>query len=201
MTMARCTRASSDAAAAMAAQYCEPLPVLRTERLVLRPPVLDDFPLFARILSGPGSEHLDGPAAPDGAWDGFCGYVACWLLHGHGPFTVTRRDDGMGLGFVFLGYEWADEEPELGWFFAEEARGQGYATEAALAVREWGLTLMPTFVSCVRTTNAPSNALAKRVGGVLDDDASARIGGNIWRHGARPGALPGFAQGHLGADR
>ncbi|MEL6217594.1 MAG: GNAT family N-acetyltransferase [Pseudomonadota bacterium] len=184
MTFAACTHAPVGAAATAGSVYRAALPVLETERLTLRVPEVADFTLFARIFAGPGSEFLDGPLPPESAWDAFCGYTACWLLHGHGPFTVTRRDDGAGLGFVFLGYEWEDEEPELGWFFAEEARGQGYATEAATAVRDWGLALLPTFVSCVRHENAASNALARRLGGTIDPEASARLGGNIYRHGA-----------------
>ncbi|MEM9144838.1 MAG: GNAT family N-acetyltransferase [Pseudomonadota bacterium] len=183
MTLAACTQAPVGAAAEAARCYAGALPVLETERLRLRAPEVGDFPLWARISAGPGSEYLDGPASPAAAWETFCGSVACWLLHGHGPFTVLRRADAAGLGFVFLGYEWADEEPELGWFFAEEARGQGYATEAAAAVRDWGLGLMPEFVSCVRVSNAPSNALAARLGARIDAEASARLGGNIWRHG------------------
>ncbi|MEM1382541.1 MAG: GNAT family N-acetyltransferase [Pseudomonadota bacterium] len=196
MTMARCTRASSDAASDRAMQYRSALPVLETTRLTLRAPVLEDFLLWARISAEPGSEYLDGPATPQDAWTGFCGSVACWHLHGHGPFTLIRRADGAGLGFVFLGYEWADEEPELGWLLAQEARGQGYGTEAATAVRDWGLGLVPSFVSCVRTANAPSNALARRLGAVIDREASARLGGNIWRHGSAPNAVTDLPRDH-----
>lgn len=183
MSFAACTHAPTGAAAAQAAAWHAALPVLETERLRLRAPEVGDFALWARIFAGPGAEFIGGPGTPEQAWSWFAGYTGGWLLHGHGPFTVVRRDDGVGLGFVFLGYEWADEEPELGWFFAEEARGQGYATEAASAVRDWGLTLMPSFVSCVRHENGPSNALARRLGAEIDAEASARLDGNIWRHG------------------
>lgn len=183
MTLAPCTRPPQGAAAAAAAGYRAALPVLETERLSLRAPQVEDFPLWARIFEGPGSEFLSGPRTAEDAWAVFCGYVACWPLHGHGPFTVISKDDGAALGFVFLGIEWEDEEIEQGWFFAEEARGQGYAFEAAVAVRDWALTLLPSFVSYVNERNAPSNALARRLGAVRDEAASARLGANVWRHG------------------
>ncbi len=183
MTLARCTVPPEGAAAEAAARHRAVLPVFETERLTLRAPDTHDYALWLRICTEPGCEFIGGPAKPEDAWYDFCGHVACWLLHGHGPFVLVRRDDGAGLGFVFVGYEWEDEEPELGWFLAQEARGQGYASEAATVIRDWALTLLPTFVSCVCTDNAPSNALAARLGAHIDPDASQRLGGNIWRHG------------------
>lgn len=184
MSAPRCTRAPEAAAAAAAVRHRAALPVIETGRLRLRAPEIGDFALWHRIHTGPGAEFLDGPLAPETAWEGFCTYLAGWLLHGHGPFVVVHKADGTTLGFVFLGYEWEDEEPELGWFFAEEARGRGYATEAAAAVRDWGLGLLDGFVSCVDPANAPSTALARRLGAVRDAAASARLGTDIWRHGA-----------------
>ncbi|MEM7742365.1 MAG: GNAT family N-acetyltransferase [Pseudomonadota bacterium] len=183
MTLARCTVPPEGAAAKAAERHRAVLPVFETERLTLRAPDTHDFALWLRICTEPGCEFIGGPAKPEEAWYDFCGHVACWLLHGHGPFVLVRREDGAGLGFVFVGYEWDDEEPELGWFLAQEARGQGYASEAATVIRDWALTLLPTFVSCVRTDNAPSNALAARLGARIDPVASQRLGGNIWRHG------------------
>jgi RimJ/RimL family protein N-acetyltransferase len=199
MTLARCTVPPVGPAAEAAWRHRAALPVIETERLVLRAPSTVDYPLWLRIFTEPGCEFIHGPVTPERAWYDFCGYVACWLLHGHGPFVLRRRSgdggddagDDSGLGFVFLGYEWDDEEPELGWFLAREARGQGYAREAVAAVRDWGLGLMPEFVSCVDPSNAPSTALARRLGAALDRQASALHGIGIWRH--RPSGLGGAA--------
>ncbi|MEM6678556.1 MAG: GNAT family N-acetyltransferase [Pseudomonadota bacterium] len=184
MTLAACTQAPPAEALAAATAYRAALPVLTTERLVLRAPGIEDYALWLRIGTEPGCEWIGGPVTPKDAWYDFCGHVACWLLHGHGPFVLERRSDGAALGFVFLGYEWDDEEAELGWFLAAEHRAQGYGQEAAEAVRNWGLTLLPTFVSCVKPANAPSQRLAQNLGAVLDDEASARLGTGIWRHSA-----------------
>ncbi|MEL7138917.1 MAG: GNAT family N-acetyltransferase [Pseudomonadota bacterium] len=184
MSRGRCSRAPEGAAAVMAERNRAMLPVLETERLWLRAPEVADFALWVRIHAEPGAEWIGGPIPAEEAWDGFAGHVACWLLHGHGPFVLHRKSDGVRLGFVFLGYEWDDEEPELGWFLAQEARNLGYGREAGAAVRDWGLTLLPTFVSCVKPANEPSTRLARGLGAVLDGEASARIGTGIWRHGA-----------------
>ncbi|MEM7190445.1 MAG: GNAT family N-acetyltransferase [Pseudomonadota bacterium] len=181
--MARCTVPPTGAAAAVAATHRAVLPVLETERLMLRAPEAEDYKLWLRIGTEPGCEWIGGPVKPEDAWYDFCGHVACWLLHGHGPFVLHRRADQARLGFVFVGYEWDDSEPELGWFLAQEARGQGYAGEAAVVIRDWALGLLPTFVSCVNPDNQPSTRLAQKVGAVLDPEASKREGTGIWRHG------------------
>lgn len=184
MTLARCTVPPAGAAAEAAARHRAVLPVLETARLRLRAPAAEDFPLWLRIGTEPGCEWIGGPIDPEEAWYDFCGYVACWLLHGHGPFVMERKADGTALGFVFLGYEWEDVETELGWFLAVEARGQGYAREAAAAVRDWGLGLMPGFVSYVQPENAPSTGVARHLGAVVDEAESARLDTAVWRHGA-----------------
>ena len=182
MTLARCTVPPVGPAADAARAHRAVLPMFETERLILRAPAAEDYTLWLRIGTEPGCEYIGGPVTPRNAWYDFCGHVACWLLHGHGPFVLIRREDGTGLGFVFVGYEWADTEPELGWFLVQEARGHGYASEAATAICDWALGLLPTFVSCVSPDNAPSTRLAQRLGAVLDPVASKATGTAIWRH-------------------
>ena len=48
--------------------------------------------------------------------------------------------------------------------------GQGLATEAAMAVRDWALGArgLPTLVSYVGTANAPSRRVAEKLGAVID---------------------------------
>ena len=185
-TLARCTVPPTGRAAEAARRHRAALPELETERLALRAPAAEDYGLWLRIATEPGCEFIGGPVTPERAWYDFCGYVACWLLHGHGPFVLHRRSDGARLGFVLLGYEWADEDPELGWLLAREARGQCYARGAAEAVRNWGLGILPGFVSCVDPENGPSTRLARHMGAVLDQATSARVGNGIWRHGVGP---------------
>ena len=188
MTLARCTVPPCGPARAAANRHRQVLPVLRTERLILRVPATEDYGLWLRIGTEPGCEFIGGPVTPKDAWYDFCGHVACWLLHGHGPFVLQRQMDGAALGFVFVGYEWDDAEPELGWFLAQEARGKGYTTEAARVIRDWALTLLPTFVSCINPKNERSRRVAEKLGAQLDQSASAALGTGIWRHGDPVGA-------------
>ena len=183
----RCTHAPQGAAAMAAQAIRDRIPRLETKRLILRAPETRDFPAWAEVFAGDTNGFIGGPLSPERAWDGFCNYVACWLLHGHGLWSVERREDQRLLGFVHLGLEWEDYEPELGWMFLPEARRQGYATEAAKAARDHALDLLGagTFVSYVSPSNAPSSRLAARLGAARDADTEAAISdeSQVWRHG------------------
>jgi RimJ/RimL family protein N-acetyltransferase len=94
------------------------------------------------------------------------------------------------VGFVMVGLEWDDEEPELGYITLPEHAGQGYATEAARAARDWGLRLLPTLVSYVDPKNQASDRVAERLGAVRDAEAEAALAArdgepvHVWRHTA-----------------
>jgi RimJ/RimL family protein N-acetyltransferase len=181
MMPARCTQPPSGKAATAAAQFRAALPVLRTERLVLRVPTMGDLSVWTSIC-----QDAFGDTAEE-AWTQFSYYTACWTLHGHGLFTVIRKDDEQIGGFVILGLEWGDHEPELGYMFDTAFRMQGYATEACAAVRDFGFELLGRgkFVSYVKSTNSRSNALAERLGASRDARAEAAFGPDqhVWRYG------------------
>ena len=181
MILPRCGQPPSDKAAIAAELYSSALPTLETERLSLRAPTMADLPVWTTI-----STEAFGDT-PKEAWTQFSYYSAGWLLHGHGPFAAIRKSDSEILGFVLLGLEWGDHEPELGYFFAKKHHGQGYATEACAAVRDFGNELLGEggFVSYVAADNARSNALAARLGATRDPIAESAFGSDqhVWRHG------------------
>jgi len=185
----RCTQAPQDRAAEAATAMRAVIPRLETERLVLRAPEITDLsvwtPAFMESFAEPGDTE-------ERAWTEFSYYTACWLLHGFGMWTVERASDGAVLGFVTIGLEWDDDEPELGYVFAAEHRDQGYAQEAATAARDYGFELLGhgAFVSYIDRSNGPSNRLADRLGATRDTSAEAALRADtgedihIWRHGA-----------------
>lgn len=164
-----------------AAQYRAALPVIQTRRLVLRAPTLDDLPVWTSVCA-----ESFGDTEQE-AWTEFSYYTSGWLLHGHGLFSVTLKDGGQVIGFVILGLEWDDQEPELGYVFSAEYRKQGHATEACTAVRDFGFDLLGSgqFVSYVSASNARSNALAQRLGASRDATAESAFDADqhVWRYG------------------
>ena len=187
MTTPRCIQAPAGAAAKAAIAHRASVPVIETARLRLRAPEVGDFPAYATILSA-DEGHMGGPFSPEDIWYDFTNYIAGWMLHGIGLWTVTLNDDTV-VGFITLGLEWEDQEPELGWLFLPEYHGQGYAAEAAHAARDLGLDLLQSFVSYVDPDNTRSNRLAERLGAARDPAAEASIATaqgeaiHVWRHG------------------
>jgi RimJ/RimL family protein N-acetyltransferase len=165
-------------AAAFAAALSAQLPVIETGRLRLRAPGLADFPLWADIFTGPAGTHLGGPFDRDDAFTEYAAAVGLWFLRGHGVWAVDTRE-GELVGFVLVGFEPGDAEPELGYLFASAAHGKGYATEAAAAARAYAVDRLPSLVSYIDPANTPSRRVVARLGAHPD---GLRDGAEVWRH-------------------
>lgn len=148
------------AAAARAA-----LPVLCTERLMLRAPEVEDFALFERLFSQPSAKFMGVAPDVEAIWAQFTNYVAGWVLRGDGMFTVCHA--GTPVGFVFAGVEPGDQAIELGFVIAPEAQRKGFAFEAAEAALAHLKALGPEqIVSYVDPANTASRALVAKLGSV-----------------------------------
>ncbi|MEM6637072.1 MAG: GNAT family N-acetyltransferase [Pseudomonadota bacterium] len=152
------------------------LPHIETETLILRAPRIEDFEVYAEIVARPEGRFLIDQPTRENAWFDFAQMTATWLLRGHGVWTVVcKADRAVPMGFVLIGFEPGDHEPELGYMFREVAEGFGFAFEAARAARDHAFTAMdlPTLVSTVDPENLRSRRLAEKLGGVRDACAEA----------------------------
>ena len=148
------------------------IPTIETQRLVLRPPRAEDYPQYQEMLASPRSVFMGGPFAGWAAWGMFCHEVALWRLFGHGGLMIDRRD-GVCVGIVEINDGPLFPEKELGWMLYEGHEGNGYATEAATALRDWAFETLKlrTLVGYFDPNNHRSIAVARRLGGVRDDAA------------------------------
>ena len=187
MTTMRCLQPPQGAAADAALNHRASVPVLETARLRLRAPKLEDVTLWTKINQSGDPEFLGGPHSDADCYADFCVYSANWMLHGHGLWSVERKDTGALIGFVTLGFEWGDLEPELGYLFDVSAHGQGYAREAAEAALAHALDIYGPggVISYISEGNLPSQRLATRLGATRDADAETEIDNKaqVWRHG------------------
>jgi RimJ/RimL family protein N-acetyltransferase len=176
-------------AAALAGRVAAVVPALETPRLRLRAPRVEDFGAWAAITTTERGAHMGGPVDREEAWLDFAQYVAGWLLHGHGLWSVEARDGGALLGFVLVGLEPGDREPELGFLLLPAAEGRGYAAEAAQAAQGFAFETLgrETLVSYVDPANRRSARLAERLGARLDPEPVD--GAQVWRY-ARPEPRP-----------
>jgi RimJ/RimL family protein N-acetyltransferase len=152
-------------------------PTLRTERLTLRRPRMADFAGFAAFLASDSARNMGGPFSIPGAWGYFCHETALWELIGHGAFMVDQTATGMTVGSISLSSGPIFPGTDLGWLVYDGHTGQGYATEAAMAVRDWALTTLklPMLVSYIDPGNTASRRVADRLGAVIDDAAPRPI--------------------------
>jgi RimJ/RimL family protein N-acetyltransferase len=122
-----------------------------------------------------------------------------WDDNGCGPFSIIRRTDDRWLGrtglliwdvrtWTHTTFANAGEfaQTELGWALAREHWGQGYATEAVLAVREWAYAerKVDNLVSAIAPANVRSQRLAERLGATPGETVNLFDGGPhvLWRH-------------------
>jgi RimJ/RimL family protein N-acetyltransferase len=105
--------------------------------------------------------------------------------HGYGLFSVIRKSDGLLIGNC--GLERMEVEgravAELGYDFRSDAWNQGFATEAACAVRDYALEALglTELISLVRQTNGASARVAEKVG-MRRAAEFERYGARYWRY-------------------
>lgn len=143
------------------------IPILQTERLLLRGWKEADLDPFARMMADPEVTRFIGGVQPrSNVWRAIAMYAGLWMLRGYGPWVVERKSDGAFLGRVGL---WQPESwpgVELAWSLDRPYWGNGYATEAAKAALDYGFMhlAMPKLVSLIDPENAPSQRVAMRLG-------------------------------------
>jgi RimJ/RimL family protein N-acetyltransferase len=122
------------------------VPVIETERLVMRGHRLGDFDDSAALWADPEVTRFIGgkPQTREEAWTRLLRYIGHWSVMGYGYWVVTERASGRFVGEVgFAEYRRAMEPsiegtPEIGWVVAGWARGRGFATEAVRGAVSWG---------------------------------------------------------------
>jgi len=172
-----CEKPSVGPAEKIAETFSKLVPAIETERLQLRAPKLPDFALYSEIVCGERGRYVGGPMSREDAWYDFIQLSSGWMLHGHGGWAVSSARSGNTIGFSILGFEPGDREVELGYLFAEEAEGFGYATEASSAARDWAFSRLDwhSLVSYIDSDNTRSIRLAERLGANRDLTAEAEL--------------------------
>ncbi|SEM73680.1 GNAT family N-acetyltransferase [Palleronia pelagia] len=160
-------------------------PTLTTERLTLRQPVMDDFGPFAAYYGSDDAGWVGGPLDDRTAYRWFSAMAGHWTLKGYGWFWVDERASGASVGFVGPHFPPHVDDMEIGWVIYPQAQGRGFGHEAAIAARDWTVkTLGPErLVSYIDPGNAPSKALARKLGATTDGTRAAHDAGcEVWQH-------------------
>lgn len=148
-------------------------PLIRTERLLLRPYRLDDFPRLFALYETDRAAFIGGRLSKRRVWDAYMNCIGQWPLFGFGGWAIEEISSGALAGEVAVTHPVDFPEVELGWLLLDGFEGRGYAHEAALAARAWAFseTDLTTLVSYVDPANIRSARLAERLGATIDPGA------------------------------
>ena len=160
--------------------------MIETDRLLLRPMRIDDVEPLLDVFGDPAVMAAFSVPPFDRA------AMEQWVqrnldhqaAHGYGLFAVILKANELLIGDC--GLELLEEESapsaELGYDLRRDHWGQGLATEAAAAVRDYafGQLALPRLVSLIRQGNAASRRVAEKIGMRHEADI-LRWGQPYWR--------------------
>ena len=147
------------------------IPTIETERLRLREWRISDFDAYLALGTNKELQKyvLGGAKSKEQVWNDFCAISGQWVLRGVGIFLVADRKTDEPRGCTGLWYPLDIEVPELCWSLFPGNMDKGYATEAAIAARQWVYENRPyhQLVSYIHPDNIASCAVAERLGAKL----------------------------------
>ncbi|MFZ5721944.1 MAG: GNAT family N-acetyltransferase [Pseudomonadota bacterium] len=147
--------------------------VLETDRLVLRDVTEADAPFLLALLNSPGFLENIGDRGVRTEGEA-CAYIrdrvlASYAEHGFGMWLAAERRGGAAVGLAGLVRREGLDVPDVGYAFAPDAWGRGYAKEAAAAVvaHAMGPLGIRKLAAITTPENFASMAVLRKVGFTL----------------------------------
>lgn len=120
------------------------IPVIETERLILREHRIADFDAYAAMWADPVvTRFIAKPRTREESWLRFLRHAGSWSLIGYGFWAIEDKATGRFIGEGGFHDLKRDIEPsiegipEAGWGFVAEMHGKGVASEAVAAFVRW----------------------------------------------------------------
>lgn len=120
------------------------IPVIETERLILRPHRIGDFDAYAVMWADPVvTRFIAKPRTREESWLRFLRHAGSWSLIGYGFWAIEEKATGRFIGeggFHDLKRDIVpsiEGIPEAGWGFIADMHGKGIASEAVAAFVGW----------------------------------------------------------------
>jgi RimJ/RimL family protein N-acetyltransferase len=157
---------------------------LTTTRLCLGPVTTADYPAIASLNSDPTVQRFLCLSKVPPTYEQALADLPCFLSapssHGGGLWCISSRTTGDFLGLVLLLYTDDRTEVEFGYRLLPRFWGQGYATEAGLAVVNHAFVDLGLTALCaiIHPDNLASSAVAEKLGFVRTGSMT-RLGFNL----------------------
>jgi RimJ/RimL family protein N-acetyltransferase len=162
-----------------------------SDRLALRPLTVDDAGEMAAVLAGDDLYTFIGGTSPTEPelraryqrWAAGRSPDGSQEWHNWVVRTKDDTEDGTAVGTVQATV--TGEQADIAWVIGAAWQGRGYATEAATALVSWlGRNGIVRVDAYIHPDNAPSNAVARRLGLRATDDVED--GEVRWQRDLRP---------------
>lgn len=147
-------------------------PTLQTDRLIMRPHGVADYPACCALWADADVvRHIGGsPQDAQAVWFRLLRYAGMWSLLGYGMWVMEDRATGTLIGEAGLlsaarGLPELEGVPEAGWVLGPQAWGRGLATEAMTAVLGWADAHLDA--GTIRCIIEPDNGASIKVAGKL----------------------------------
>lgn len=157
--------------------------ILETERLTLRHQELADLDQLFALYGNPAiTQYIpDAPRTYEEARE-----ELMWHMNGHparpelGLWTTIHKETGAYLGRCGL-LPWTidgQNEVEVAYLISQAHWGQGFGTEAALALRDYGFYTLniPRLLCLIDAENVASIKVAEKIGMVFEREAEDELG-------------------------
>ncbi len=146
------------------------IPTIETERLILRAPLEQDFPVYERFYAdAEASARYGGPLPSNRAWHRLAADLGHWQLRGYGMWSVQERASGEMVGGCGLVWPQGWPRSELTFWIIPTARRKGIAFEASRAAVSFGYQTLKwdEVETHMNDENLPVVRLAEQLGGKI----------------------------------
>ena len=157
------------------------VPEIETARLRLRAIRTEDLDRWTEVCADPEVVRFLGGAAfsREDTWRRLLATAGSWAMLGYGFWGVEPREGGPMIGHAgFSDFKRGmtpsiEGIPEMGWVFARDAQGHGYASEAVAAALGWADRELQgrEIAAIISHGNAPSIRVAEKAGFSLREEA------------------------------
>lgn len=147
-----------------------PIPTLNTERLELRAPIGEDYPVYRDFFADAEASHFyGGPLDADRAWRVLATDLGHWALRGYGRWSVVEKATGRMVGGCGLWWPEGCPRSELTWWIIPAARRHGYALEASRAAISFGYDRLgwEMVETHMNDNNIAARKLVEKLGGSI----------------------------------
>lgn len=148
--------------------------ILETERLILRELTPSDYKDLCKIMQDPEVMYAyEGPFSDSEVVAWIDKQLQRYETDGFGIYAVILKETGEFIGQSGLSMQdiKGKKVPEIGYLFNKEYWHKGYATEAAVAWKEFAFEILELneVYSIIRDTNIASQRVAERNGMTIID--------------------------------